>query len=79
MRLVTYRSNVSAAARLGAIVSDRVVDLERLGAARGAALPSTMQDFIELGPDAVATATELLGNAWTVSRPIRLLLRREPV
>ena len=31
MRLVTFRAHVNAAARLGAIVDNLVVDLERFG------------------------------------------------
>ena len=33
MRLVTYRANIEAAARLGAIADDLVVDVEKIGAA----------------------------------------------
>jgi 2-keto-4-pentenoate hydratase/2-oxohepta-3-ene-1,7-dioic acid hydratase in catechol pathway len=65
MRLVTYRASVEAEARLGAIVGDLVVDLARLGAAKGVLLPSTMLDFIDLGPQAVLIATSLLSEAGT--------------
>jgi 2-keto-4-pentenoate hydratase/2-oxohepta-3-ene-1,7-dioic acid hydratase in catechol pathway len=60
MKLVTYRAAPDAAGRLGALVNDMVVDLERLGAAAGVALPGTMLDFIDLGPSAVPSATDLL-------------------
>ena len=60
MRLVTYRFTVDAAARLGAIVDDLVVDIEDLGEANGVDLPDNMLDFIALGPLAVAKATALL-------------------
>ena len=60
MRLVTYRANVTAPARLGAIVDDLVVDLEYLGDVSGQALPDDMLDFIDLGPAAVASTTALL-------------------
>ena len=63
MKLVTYRRHVEAAARLGAIVEGRVVDLARLGAAHGQELPSTMLEFIDLGPDAVAAATQMIADA----------------
>ena len=63
MRLVTYRANAEAEARLGALVDGLVVDLERLGAAHGASLPSRMQEFIELGPQAVKHTAALLGAA----------------
>jgi len=60
MRLVTYRRNVLESARLGAIVDDMVVDIEYLGMIAGIDLPNDMLEFIDLGPSAVATATELL-------------------
>ena len=60
MRLVTYRSEVAAAARLGAIVGDLVVDLFELGLATGQPLPDNMLDFIDMGPSAVAATTRLL-------------------
>jgi 2-keto-4-pentenoate hydratase/2-oxohepta-3-ene-1,7-dioic acid hydratase in catechol pathway len=63
MKLVTYRRHVEAAARLGAIVNGRVVDLARLGAAHDIDLPTTMLEFIDLGPDAVATATQMIADA----------------
>lgn len=60
MRLVTYRAHVNAAARLGAIVGDLVIDLQRLGAHAGQALPADILDFIDLGPHAVTSTTALL-------------------
>lgn len=60
MRLVTYRATVEAEARLGAIVGDQVVDLARLGAVEGLPLPSTMLEFIDLGPGAVKAASGLI-------------------
>ena len=60
MRLVTYRRNVQEAARLGAIVDNLVIDLEYLGMSAGIDLPDNMLDFIDLGPSAVASTTELL-------------------
>lgn len=63
MRLVTYRANVEAEARLGAIVGEFVVDLARLGAAKGVPLPATMLEFIDLGPQAVAIASGLVADA----------------
>lgn len=64
MRLVTYRAHVNAPARLGAIVDDLVIDLQRLGAYAGHAIPGDILDFIDLGPHAVAVATELLIRHW---------------
>lgn len=63
MRLVTYRASVEAEARLGAIVGDLVVDLASFGTASGTPLPSSMLDFIDLGPQAVAIATKLIDAA----------------
>ncbi|WP_028226487.1 fumarylacetoacetate hydrolase family protein [Paraburkholderia ferrariae] len=60
MRLVTYRSEVTAAARLGAIVEGAVVDIARLGAATGHPLPAGMLEFIDLGPQAVRFTGALL-------------------
>lgn len=62
MHLVTYRPEVSAAARLGAIVDGAVVDLARLGAALGHPLPDNMLEFIDLGPDAVKLTSALLDS-----------------
>ncbi|HEQ1859915.1 TPA: fumarylacetoacetate hydrolase family protein [Providencia alcalifaciens] len=75
MRLITYRSDVTAAARLGAIVNEQVVDLARLAEENGQYLPDNMLDFIDLGPQGVRAGTELLngyqgqfpaGTAWPV-------------
>ncbi|QIN67948.1 putative protein YisK (plasmid) [Caballeronia sp. SBC1] len=62
MRLVTYRPEVSAAARLGAIVEGAVVDLARLGELAGVSLPDSMLQFIDLGPDAVKLTSTLLDS-----------------
>ncbi|MGJ3355732.1 fumarylacetoacetate hydrolase family protein [Providencia sp. Je.9.19] len=75
MRLITYRSDITAAARLGAIVDQQVVDLARLAEEQGQYLPDNMLDFIDLGPQGVRAGTELLniyqgqfpaGTAWSV-------------
>ncbi|MFD1093562.1 fumarylacetoacetate hydrolase family protein [Providencia vermicola] len=75
MRLITYRSDITAAARLGAIVDHQVVDLARLAEEQGQYLPDNMLDFIDLGPQGVRAGTELLngfdgqfpaGTAWPV-------------
>jgi 2-keto-4-pentenoate hydratase/2-oxohepta-3-ene-1,7-dioic acid hydratase in catechol pathway len=63
MKLVTYRTHVDAAARLGAIADGQIVDLARLGAASGVSLPSDMLEFIDLGPDAVRIASGLVTAA----------------
>lgn len=75
MRLMTYRSDITAAARLGALVDQQVVDLARLAEEQGQYLPDNMLDFIDLGPQGIRAATELLniyqglfpaGTAWPV-------------
>lgn len=63
MKLVTYRATVEAEARLGALVDGLVVDLADFGDASGAALPSSMLDFIDLGPQAVAQVSAMLAKA----------------
>jgi len=75
MRLVTYRSVVDAAARLGVVESDLVIDVERLGARAGQPLPSTMLDFIDLGPVALAALREALDDQrgrWPVGAALPL-------
>lgn len=62
MRLVTYRATVEAEARLGAIAGDLVVDLALLGEAKGVPLPSAILAFIDLGPQAVTVATNLIAE-----------------
>ncbi len=62
MKLVTYRASVEAEARLGAIVGDTVLDFARFGAAKGVDLPTTMLEFIDLGPAAVAAVSSLISD-----------------
>jgi len=69
MRLTTYRANPAAAARLGLVAGDTVVDVNWLGETAGFSLPSDMLQFIDLGPAAVAKLRDLAGNfekAWPV-------------
>ncbi|WP_376095094.1 fumarylacetoacetate hydrolase family protein [Roseomonas sp. CCTCC AB2023176] len=71
MRLVTYRRHVEAAARLGFVEDELVVDVEALGAARGLPLPSTMLGLIDLGPVALEALRSLAGaGAWPVASAI---------
>jgi 2-keto-4-pentenoate hydratase/2-oxohepta-3-ene-1,7-dioic acid hydratase in catechol pathway len=76
MRLITYRSEVAGAGRLGAIVGDYVVDLATLAQHCGTTLPDNMLDFIDLGPVAVRAGTALLksceGN-WPVGSALPLV------
>ncbi len=62
MKLVTYRLNEDAA-RLGVLHETKVVDVQKFGAANGVEFPSTMLEFIDLGPVAVEVLKELLQNA----------------
>jgi 2-keto-4-pentenoate hydratase/2-oxohepta-3-ene-1,7-dioic acid hydratase in catechol pathway len=62
MRLVTYRDSIEAAARLGAVVGDLVVDVERIGADAGVSLPASMLAFIDLGPAASAALKKILAG-----------------
>jgi 2-keto-4-pentenoate hydratase/2-oxohepta-3-ene-1,7-dioic acid hydratase in catechol pathway len=63
MRLVTYRADVCAAARLGALVGDAVVDLNMLAARSNRFLPASMLEFIDSGPAGWRTARTLLEQA----------------
>jgi 2-keto-4-pentenoate hydratase/2-oxohepta-3-ene-1,7-dioic acid hydratase in catechol pathway len=60
MRLVTYRLNITDAARLGALVGDELLDVQRLAAARGETLPASMLELIDLGPAGLRTLQGLL-------------------
>ena len=62
MKLVTYRAGSEAAARLGALSADHVVDLQRLGQKTGIDLPDNMLSFIDLGQRAVAATAEMLAT-----------------
>ena len=60
MRLVTYRADVCAAARLGVMIDSFVVDLVYLGTRAGKSLPSSMLELIDLGPLGLATVRDVL-------------------
>jgi len=49
MKLATFRTDVSAAARLGVIVGDQMVDVARLGETLGLPFPDTMLGMIDAG------------------------------
>ena len=63
MKLVTYRASTEAAARLGVLVGDLVVDAALLGAAFGATLPDSMLGLIDLGRPGLAGLGALLARA----------------
>jgi 2-keto-4-pentenoate hydratase/2-oxohepta-3-ene-1,7-dioic acid hydratase in catechol pathway len=61
MRLITFERE--GAARLGAVVDDRAVDLAALAAAQGEQLPSDMLGLIDLGPEGLARVRAVLDRA----------------
>lgn len=63
MRLITYRHSIEAEARLGAIVGDLIIDVQRAGESANLTLPSSMLGFIDLGPGAIPRAAEIVENA----------------
>lgn len=69
MKLVTYRASVAAEGRLGVIVDDLVVDVAKLGESVALPLPSTMLDFIDMEPDALAALKAALAETATSRRP----------
>ncbi len=62
MRLVTYRLGQQAA-RLGVEKGRLIVDVAQLGARCGLDLPSSMLEFIDLGPIALRHLDQVLANA----------------
>ncbi|MFC0812259.1 fumarylacetoacetate hydrolase family protein [Paracoccus panacisoli] len=62
MRLVTYRSTVEDAARLGVIDGDLVIDVAALGHMAGVPMPGAMLALIDAGPVALDRLAELLDN-----------------
>ena len=69
MKLATVRHRPMSEARLVAVVDDLAVDVAKLGEAAGVPHPSTMLDYIDLGPTAIAVTTEILQNAELRNRP----------
>ena len=66
MKLATVRHHPLDESRLVAVVdvdsSPLVVDIAQLGAAAGVELPSTMLEFIDLGPTAIPLTADLVAN-----------------
>jgi len=62
MRLATYRIGQESA-RLGLITNGLCIDVARLGAAAGIALPATMLELIDLGPVALAALKQIAADA----------------
>lgn len=68
MKLITFQ-NRKLQTRLGALVDGLAIDIERLGAAAGVALPDNMLDFIDAAPASLERTRELLGkfaDSWPV-------------
>jgi 2-keto-4-pentenoate hydratase/2-oxohepta-3-ene-1,7-dioic acid hydratase in catechol pathway len=63
MKLVTYRSAVEAAARLGVIADDLVVDVAALASAQGEDLPDTMLGLIDAGRPGLEALRDCLEQA----------------
>ena len=63
MKLVTYRTDIEASARLGVIDHGLVVDVAGFGEHVGLDMPSRMLSFIDLGPVAVRQLREALHSA----------------
>src|SRR5258708_11071163 len=75
VRLVSYRSTIEAAARLGAVVGDLVVDVEKAGLHAGISLPSSMLDFMDSGRPALAALKKILNEGkghWLVGAALPL-------
>ncbi|MDF3352025.1 fumarylacetoacetate hydrolase family protein [Sulfitobacter sp. KE34] len=67
MKLVTYRSGVEAAARLGLCQADQVIDVAALAASQGVNLPDTMLGLIDAGQaglDALRALMASVGEAF---------------
>lgn len=63
MKLVTYRTDIEAAARLGVIENGFVIDVAGFGEAMGLDLPFRMLDLIDLGPLALRQLRRALEDA----------------
>lgn len=62
MKLVTYRDGADGEGRLGVVSDGMVIDVEYLGEAVGAHLPSRMLDLIDLGSDALTAIRHALAE-----------------
>ncbi|WP_339760370.1 fumarylacetoacetate hydrolase family protein [uncultured Hoeflea sp.] len=78
MKLVTYRDGAAAEGRLGVVQDGLVIDVEYLGEAVGAALPSDMLTLIDLGPDALAEIRRALAET-EGARPAGIAVPEENV
>ena len=63
MKLVTYRASVEAAASLGVLMDDLVVDVAALGESFGEDLPDSMLGFIDLGRGGLSALRACLDEA----------------
>jgi 2-keto-4-pentenoate hydratase/2-oxohepta-3-ene-1,7-dioic acid hydratase in catechol pathway len=84
MKLVTYRIDIEAPARLGVIQDGTVVDVADFGTDIGLDFPDRMLDFIDLGPHAVTqlrTALEDAQGDWgnALALPIETVTLLAPI
>lgn len=63
MRLVTYRASIEAAAKLGVLVDDLVVDVRALAAEQDKILPDTMLGLIDAGRTGLDALRDCLDKA----------------
>jgi hypothetical protein len=63
MKLVTYRASVEAAASLGVLMDDLVVDVPALGESFGEELPDSMLGLIDLGRGGLSALRACLDEA----------------
>ena len=78
MKLVTYRNGAAGEGRLGVVQDGLVIDVEYLGEAAGEALPATMLDLIDLGPEAQAAIARALKTT-SGARPAGVAIPEENV
>lgn len=75
MRLVTFRSGIESAAKLGVVEGSRIIDVAALGQRIDIDLPSSMIELIRLGPDALKALGQILDEVrdnWPIGSVIPL-------
>ena len=78
MKLVTYRDGAAGEGRLGVVQNGQVIDVELLGDVVGEALPASMLELIDLGPDAQSAISRALAET-EGARPAGLAVPEENV
>lgn len=75
MRLATFRSEVTGAARLGVIMNDTIIDVALLGAAEKVDLPESMLGLLDQGPATLAHLGRLVearASSWPTGTALPL-------